>query len=94
MPPSNLLGDFAGGGMSCAMGIALALFERERSGHGQVIDAAMVDGAAYLNTFVHIAMNNGWWNNGTRADDGEKVQYGFLLAEVGTSWTVRSAMLR
>ena len=67
--PTNLVGDFAGGSLSCAFGIMMALFTRERSGAGQVVDAAMVDGAAYLNTFVHTAMNNGWWNNGTRADD-------------------------
>ena len=40
--PLNLLGDFAGGGMLCAMGILLALIERGRSGKGQVVDAAMV----------------------------------------------------
>ncbi len=51
LPPCNILGDFAGGGMLCAMGILLALFERERSGRGQVIDSAMVDGAANLCTF-------------------------------------------
>ena len=48
LPPCNLLGDFAGGGMLCAMGILLALIERSRSGNGQVIDAAMLDGAANL----------------------------------------------
>jgi alpha-methylacyl-CoA racemase len=50
LPPCNLLGDFAGGGMLCAMGILLALMERHRSGKGQVVDAAMVDGAASLST--------------------------------------------
>jgi alpha-methylacyl-CoA racemase len=50
LPPCNLLGDFAGGGMLCAMGILLALVERGRSGKGQVVDAAMVDGAASLST--------------------------------------------
>ena len=48
LPPCNLLGDFAGGGMLCAMGILLALVERNTSGKGQVVDAAMVDGAANL----------------------------------------------
>ena len=48
LPPCNLLGDFAGGGMLCAMGILLALIERNRSTKGQVIDAAMLDGAANL----------------------------------------------
>jgi len=53
LPPANLLGDFAGGGMLCAMGILLALFERSRSGKGQVIDSAMVDGAANLSVVFH-----------------------------------------
>jgi len=47
-PPINILGDFAGGGLMLAYGVLLALFERERTGRGQVIDAAMVDGAALL----------------------------------------------
>ncbi len=47
-PPLNLVGDFGGGGMLLAFGIACALTERARSGQGQVIDAAMVDGAALL----------------------------------------------
>lgn len=50
LPPCNILGDFAGGGMLCAMGILLALVERSRSGKGQVVDAAMVDGATSLST--------------------------------------------
>jgi len=48
VPPCNLLGDFAGGGMLCDMGVLLALIERDRSGKGQVIDAAMLDGATNL----------------------------------------------
>jgi len=51
LPPCNILGDFAGGGMLCAMGILLALVERNRSGKGQVVDAAMVDGTANLSVF-------------------------------------------
>jgi alpha-methylacyl-CoA racemase len=50
LPPCNLLGDFAGGGMLCAMGILLALIERNTSGKGQVVDAAMVDGATNIST--------------------------------------------
>ena len=53
LPPCNLLGDFAGGGMLCAMGILLALVERNRSGKGQVVDAAMVDGAANLSVMFY-----------------------------------------
>lgn len=40
--PLNLLADFGGGGLMCALGIVMALFERTRSGKGQVIDASMV----------------------------------------------------
>jgi len=49
-PPLNLVGDFGGGGMLLAFGIACALFEAQRSGRGQVVDAAMVEGAALLTT--------------------------------------------
>ena len=46
--PINLVADFAGGGMMGALGIIMALFERTRSGRGQVIDASMVEGSAYI----------------------------------------------
>jgi alpha-methylacyl-CoA racemase len=51
-PPINLVGDFGGGGMLMAFGVACALVEAGRSGQGQVIDAAMVDGAAALMAMV------------------------------------------
>eukprot|EP00936_MAST-01D_sp_MAST-1D-sp1_P001557 g1557.t1 len=63
LPPVNLLGDFAGGSMNCALGILLALYERSKSGRGQVIDAAMIDGAVYLSTFVHKLVDMGMWNS-------------------------------
>jgi alpha-methylacyl-CoA racemase len=47
-PPLNLVGDYGGGGLYLAFGIAAALLERERSGHGQVIDAAIIDGVASM----------------------------------------------
>ncbi len=53
-PPLNLVADFGGGGLMAAFGILCALFERERSGRGQYIDASMVDGAASLMA-VHFA---------------------------------------
>lgn len=58
LPPCNLLGDFAGGGMLCAMGILLALIERSTSGSGQVVDAAMVDGATNISTFFWGLLGN------------------------------------
>jgi alpha-methylacyl-CoA racemase len=48
VPPLNLVGDFGGGGMFLAFGVVSALLEAQRSGKGQVVDAAMVDGAALL----------------------------------------------
>ncbi len=48
VPPLNLLGDFGGGSMFLLFGIMLALMERERSGHGQVVDAAILDGVASM----------------------------------------------
>ena len=63
-PPVNLLGDFAGGGMLCAMGIVMALLERTQSGVGQVIDAAMVDGASHLGSFLFGFNAGGLWNTG------------------------------
>ncbi|MBK6288249.1 MAG: CoA transferase [Gammaproteobacteria bacterium] len=53
VPTSNLLGDLAGGGMNLAFGLVCALLECQRSGRGQVVDAAMVDGAATLTTVQH-----------------------------------------
>ena len=58
LPPCNILGDFAGGGMLCAMGILLALVERNRSGKGQVVDAAMVDGSANLSVLFYGLLSN------------------------------------
>ena len=58
LPPCNTLGDFAGGGMLCALGIVLALYERERSGKGQVVDAAMIDGASSLITMFYGLLGN------------------------------------
>ena len=48
VPPLNMVGDFGGGGMFLAFGVVCALLEAQRSGNGQVVDAAMVDGAATL----------------------------------------------
>ena len=51
VPPQNLIGDFGGGSMYCGFGILAALFEREKSGKGQVVDAAIVDGTTSLMSF-------------------------------------------
>lgn len=53
VPPLNLLGDFAGGGLAAAFGVVCALVERRRSGLGQVIDSSMVEGVALLSTMFY-----------------------------------------
>jgi alpha-methylacyl-CoA racemase len=62
-PPINLIGDFGGGGMLLAFGVLAGVFEAQRSGQGQVIDAAMVDGSAVLMTMVHSFQAMGMWND-------------------------------
>jgi alpha-methylacyl-CoA racemase len=62
LPPLNLVGDFGGGGMLLAFGVAAALVERNRSGKGQVVDAAMVDGAASLSAMFHGMVAQGLWS--------------------------------
>lgn len=60
--PLNLVGDFGGGGLLLAFGILAALVERATSGRGQVVDAAMVDGASLLTTHLHSLMAGGEWS--------------------------------
>ncbi|XP_033229444.1 alpha-methylacyl-CoA racemase [Belonocnema kinseyi] len=52
VPPVNLASDFGGGGLMCALGIILALFERSKTQLGQIIDANMVEGSAYLGSWL------------------------------------------
>lgn len=71
LPPLNLIADFGGGGMLLAMGILAAIFERTRSDRGQVVDAAMVDGAALLTTMLHEIRALSFWHDerGTNSMD-------------------------
>ncbi len=62
VPPLNLVGDFGGGGLLLAYGLVCALLESSRSGEGQVVDAAMVDGSAVLTTMFHAFSAMGIWN--------------------------------
>ncbi|KAI9828362.1 MAG: hypothetical protein M1832_002790 [Thelocarpon impressellum] len=60
--PANIVGDFAGGGAMCFLGIVLALLARMTSGKGQVVEANMVDGSAYLATMPRLAMGGPLWD--------------------------------
>lgn len=63
VPPLNLVGDFGGGSMFLLLGILSALWERERSGRGQVVDAAMVDGSSVLSQTIWAMRANGTWSD-------------------------------
>ncbi|MCG3169291.1 MAG: Succinyl-CoA--L-malate CoA-transferase beta subunit [Pseudomonadales bacterium] len=76
--PLNLIGDFGGGGLLLAFGIVCAILEAQSSGRGQVVDAAMVDGASSLMTMMYGAFQSGFWRNerGSNMLDGGAHFYG------------------
>lgn len=61
--PVNLVGDFGGGGMLMAFGVMAAVFSAQRTGKGQVVDCAMVDGAAILSAMTYTFLGNGRWKD-------------------------------
>ncbi|WP_188113342.1 CaiB/BaiF CoA transferase family protein [Nocardioides humilatus] len=63
VPPVNLVGDFGGGSTFLVMGVLAACWEAARSGRGQVVDAAIVDGAASLTGLLHGMMAGGLWRD-------------------------------
>ena len=63
VPPLNLVGDFGGGGMLLAFGLVCGLLNAQRTGEGQVVDAAMVDGSAILMTMFHAFRAMGIWDD-------------------------------
>jgi alpha-methylacyl-CoA racemase len=76
VPPLNLVGDFGGGGMFLAFGVVCALLEAQRSGKGQVVDAAMVDGSATLMTLMFGMFSQGSW----------KDERGVNVLDTGAPW--------
>lgn len=63
MAPANLIGDFGGGGMLLAFGVLAGILSARTTGKGQVIDAAMVDGAALLSAMTYTMLGNGLWQD-------------------------------
>ncbi len=61
VPPMNLVGDFGGGAMFLVFGVLAAVWAAQRTGEGQVVDAAMVDGSASLLSMMHSFINGGSW---------------------------------
>ena len=76
VPPLNLIGDFGGGGMLLAFGVCCALISAQRSGQGQVVDAAMVDGAAILASMFWGRQATGLWSE----------ERGTNLLDTGSPW--------
>ncbi len=76
MPPLLLGGDFGGGGAYLAMGMMAGIIEAQRTGKGQVVDAAMVDGSANLMAYMYGGMAGGVWKNERQANN---VDGGFWL---------------
>ena len=60
--PTNIVADFAGGGLVCAFGVLAALLSRARTGKGQVMESNMVDGSAYLGTFMRYGSKTPVWD--------------------------------
>ncbi len=84
VPPLNILGDFASGSLNAALGIILAVFERERTGRGQIVDAAMIDGAALLLTAQLAEHSSGQWRGrGTSVLSGAAPFYGVYQCSDG-----------
>ena len=77
VPPLNLVGDFGGGSMFLLVGILAALWERQSSGKGQVVDAAMVDGSSVLVQMMWQMRSSGMWTDvrGTNMLDGGAPYY-------------------
>ncbi|BFZ61108.1 hypothetical protein YB2330_002166 [Saitoella coloradoensis] len=71
-PPTNLLADFAGGSLSAVIGILLALLERNRTGHGAVVNANMVDAVTHLGTFARLSKRygNAYFSPGNERGEG------------------------
>jgi alpha-methylacyl-CoA racemase len=84
-PPLNMVADFGGGGMLLALGVVAALLERERSGMGQVVDAAIVDGVALQTTLLRGMTAEGTWveERGNNLIDGAAPFYAVYEASDG-----------
>ncbi len=85
VPPLNYVADFGGGGMVLVAGVLAALYERERSGRGQVVDAAMYEGAALLSALVYGLRAQGAWSDarGTNLLDGSAPFYSTYACQDG-----------
>lgn len=96
IPPANLIGDMGGGGLLLVAGVLAALWNAERSGEGQVVDAAMVDGSALMLTSMFSLLAAGLWNErrGTNVEQGASPFYTTYEAADGKFVAVAAAEQR
>jgi alpha-methylacyl-CoA racemase len=90
VPPLNLVADYGGGTMFLIFGVLAALFERGRSGRGQVVDAAMVDGVPAMMGLIHQGLAQGWWKQGREGNmlDGGAPYYRCYATKDGRALSV------
>nr|WP_237331188.1 CaiB/BaiF CoA-transferase family protein [Streptomyces mexicanus] len=88
--PANLLGDYAGGSLYLVVGVLAALHHARATGTGQVVDAAIVDGAAHLSTMIHGMLAAGAWRDrrGANLLDGGCPYYGTYETSDGAHMAV------
>ncbi|QGZ61467.1 CaiB/BaiF CoA transferase family protein [Paraburkholderia acidisoli] len=96
VPPLNLVGDYGGGGMLLALGVVAALCHVQRGGAGQVVDAAMVEGAAQLGSVVWGLMASGHWRESRESNllDGGTPWYDSYRTKDGQYMTVGAVEAR
>ena len=92
IPPLNLVGDYGGGGMFLAVGVLAAMMEARNSGKGQVVDASMVEGSAYLSAIMYGMVAAGSWRpeRGSNVIDGGAHFYGVYETKDGKFISVGS----
>ena len=92
MPPLNLVGDFGGGALYLVVGVLAALLEAQKSGKGQVVDAAMCDGAASLMSMFFDMTAMGRWSEGRESNflDGGAHFYGVYECACGNFISIGS----
>ncbi|MCD1625747.1 CoA transferase [Seohaeicola saemankumensis] len=90
VPPLNLVADYGGGTMFLIFGVLAALFERGKSGRGQVVDAAMVDGVPAMMGLIHQGLAQGWWRKGREGNmlDGGAPYYRCYVTKDGRALSV------
>jgi alpha-methylacyl-CoA racemase len=92
IPPLNLVGDFGGGGLMLAFGVVCALLEARTSGRGQIVDAAMIDGASVLMAMIHGMRAQGRWPAERAGNILDGSAYFYTVYECADGWMAVGAI--